>query len=75
MLHASDPRYQYCSRVGKFVRVCRSETECRGEFGCTKPNCPLEHAFGFEAFDARMKEYATLFDLWPVRATDQPDFP
>lgn len=75
MLHAFDPRYQHCTRVGKFVCVCRAEGECRREFGCTKPNCPLEAAFGLEAFDKRMKEFATVFDLWPVRAANQPDFP
>ena len=47
-------RYQYCSRVGTNVRVCRSEAECRREYCCTEPNCPLETAFGLEAFDARI---------------------
>ena len=36
MLHSSDPRYQYCARVGKSVCVCRSEVECRREYGCIK---------------------------------------
>jgi len=75
MLHSTDPRYQYCPRVGKSVRVCRSEAECRREFGCTKPNCPLEAAFGLEAFDARMRAFATAFDLWPLGGGKQPDFP
>ena len=30
------------------MRVCRSEAECRREFGCTEPNCPLETAFGLK---------------------------
>lgn len=75
MLHSSDPRYLYCTRVGKTVCVCRSEEACRREYGCTKPNCPLETAFGLEAFDRRMKEFATTFDLWPLCARKQADFP
>ncbi len=75
MLHSTDPRYQYCARVGKSVRVCRAEADCRREFGCTKPNCPLETAFGLEAFDARMRAFATTFDLWPLGEGKQPDFP
>ena len=39
MPHRCDPRYQYCTRVGKNVRVCRSEADCRREYDCTKPNC------------------------------------
>lgn len=75
MLHASDPRYLYCPRVGCRVRVCRSEEECRREFGCTKPHCPLEGTFGLEAFDTRMKAFATAFDLWPVGSESQRDYP
>jgi len=75
MLHATDPRYQYCTRIEKSVRVCRSEAECRREHGCTKPNCPLETAFGLEAFDERMRVFATTFDLWPLGGEKQPDFP
>jgi hypothetical protein len=75
MLHSSDPRYQYCTRVGKSVRVCRSEGECRREYGCTKPNCPLETAFGLKAFDERMRAFATDFDLWPLGRGNQPDVP
>jgi hypothetical protein len=75
MLHASDPRYQYCTRVGMSVCACRSEAECRREFGCTKPNCPLETAFGLEAFDKRMRAFATIFDLCPLGGGKQPDFP
>ena len=74
MLHLSDPRYQYCTRVGKTVCVCRSEVECRREYGCTKSNCPLETAFGLQAFDERMRAFATIFDLWPLGG-EQPDFP
>jgi hypothetical protein len=74
MLH-HDPRYRYCTRVGKSVRVCRSEQECRGEFGCTKSICPLEDAFGLEAFDQRMREFATIFDLWPLSQMAVADFP
>ncbi len=74
MLYATGPRYQYCTRVGKNVRVRRSEAECRREYGCTKPNCPLETAFGLEAFDERMRAFATTFDLWPLCAGKQPDF-
>lgn len=75
MLHASDPRYQYCPRVSQTVRICRSEAECRCEFGCSKPNCPLEKSFGLEAFDARMKAFSTVFDLWPLSDVQQPDYP
>ena len=75
MLYQNDPRYLYCSRVGRSVGVCRSEAECRAEFGCTKPNCPLERHFGLEAFDRRMREFATVFDLWPVRGTLFMDSP
>ena len=75
MLKASDPRYQYCKRVGKNVRVCRQAAECRREYGCAKPNCPLEKAFGLEAFDERMRAFATVFDLWPLSGGDQRDFP
>jgi hypothetical protein len=75
MPRPSDPRYQYCKRVGKNVSVCRSEAECRREYGCTKPNCPLQTAFGLEAFDARMRAFATTFDLWPLAEGSQPDFP
>lgn len=75
MFYASDPRYQYCPRVGRSVRVCRSEAECRQEFGCTEPTCPLETAFDLVAFDKRMKEYATVFDLWPLGQRDVKDFP
>ena len=71
MPHRCDPRYQYCSHVGTNVRVCRSEAECRREHGCTKPNCPLETAFGLEAFDARMRAFATTFDLWPLAESNQ----
>lgn len=75
MFYTTDPRYQYCPRVAKSVRVCRSEAECRHEFGCTQPNCPLETAFGLEAFDKRMKAYATAYDLWPLGQPPQMDFP
>lgn len=75
MLHAMDPRYRYCPRVGKSVRICRCEAECRSEFGCTQPNCPLEKAFGLAAFDQRMREFATMFDLWPIANANPPDFP
>ena len=75
MPYLCDPRYQYCSRVGTNVRVCRSEAECRREYCCTEPNCPLETAFGLEAFDARMRAFATTFDLWPLAEGNQPDFP
>ncbi len=66
MLHSTDPRYLYCCRVDRPVRVCRSEAECRAEFGCSKPNCPLEGKFDLAAYDARMKAFATEYDLWPV---------
>ncbi len=75
MSHHNDPRYLYCTRVARNVGVCRSEAECRAEFGCTKPNCPLEKHFGFQAFDQRMQAFATIFDLWPVRGTPFEDFP
>ena len=75
MLHSSDPRYQYCAHVGKSVCVCRSEVECRREHGCIKPNCPLGTTFGLQAFDERMRAFATTFDLWPLGGGDQPDFP
>jgi len=76
MLHASDPRYRYCKRVGSSVSVCRTEGDCRRENGCTGPNCPLEKAFGIKAFDDRMQVYATIFDLWPLGRSEQlPDFP
>ena len=74
MQHLSDPRYQYCARVGERVCVCRSEVECRREYGCTKPNCPLGTAFGLQAFDERMRAFATALDLWPLGG-QQPDFP
>ena len=73
MPHRCDPRYQYCTRIGKNVCVCRSEAECRREYACTE-NCPLETAFGLKAFDARMRAFATTFDLWPLGG-EQPDFP
>ena len=66
MFNACDPRFEYCPRVSKDVRVCRSEAECRDEYGCTKPDCPLANEFGLEAFDKRMKAYATALDLWPL---------
>ncbi len=75
MPHPFDPRYQYCTRVKQDVYVCRSEMECRLEYGCTKPNCPLETAFGLKAFDLRMRAFATAFDLWPLTECEQPDFP
>jgi len=75
MLHASDPRYQYCSRVEKTVRVCRPEVECRQQYGCTAPNCPLETSFGLKAFDERMRAFASTFDLWPLSEGSQRDFP
>ncbi len=75
MCALSDPRYQYCPRVGESVRVCRSEVECRSEFGCSKPRCPLEASFGFDAFDQRMKAYASAFDLWPVNEDKPRDHP
>jgi hypothetical protein len=76
MLHASDPRHRYCKRVSSSVSVCRTEEDCRREYGCTKPNCPLEKAFGMKAFDERMRAFATIFDLWPLRRSEQPpDFP
>jgi hypothetical protein len=75
MLHASDPRYQYCKRVGKNVCVSRSEGQCRSQYGCTEPNCPLEGAFGLKAFDQRMQAFATVFGLWPLGGGKQPDFP
>jgi hypothetical protein len=67
-----DPRYQFCPRVGVVVRVCRTEGDCRGEFGCSKPSCPLEQAFDLAAFDRRMRAFATEFDLWPLRAEVRP---
>lgn len=67
MQQAPDPRHLYCARVGQYVRVCRAECDCRAEFGCTKPNCPLEGFFDLQAYDARMKAFATERDLWPVR--------
>lgn len=73
MPHPSDPRYEYCQRLAKNVRVCRSEKECRLEHGCTQPNCPLEAAFGLDAFDVRMRAFATAFDLWPLGKSRQPD--
>lgn len=75
MPNASDPRYLYCPRVECRVRVCRPEEECRREFGCTKPHCPLEGEFGLQAFDVRMKGFATAFDLWPVTTASTADFP
>ena len=54
MFNACDPRFEYCPRVSKDVRVCRSEAECRDEYGCTKPDCPLANEFGLEAFDKRI---------------------
>jgi hypothetical protein len=71
MLHSSDPRYQYCARVGKSVCVCRSEVECRREHGCINLNCPLVTAFGLQAFDERMRAFATTFDLWPLGGSSQ----
>lgn len=68
MHNASDPRYHYCPRVEQYVRVCRSEAECRREFGCTKPDCPLEGEFDLQKFDLRMRAYATALDLWPLAA-------
>ena len=66
MPHRCDPRYQYCSHVGTNVRICRSEADCRREYGCTKQNCPLETAFGLDAFDARMRAFAKPSSgLWP----------
>lgn len=62
-----DPRYQFCMQIEKSVCVCRSENECRREHGCTNSNCPLEDAFGLEAFDSRMRAFATAFDLWPLK--------
>jgi hypothetical protein len=66
MDRAMDPRYEHCPRVDRRVRVCRSEAECRREYGCTKPNCPLETSFSLEAFDKRMRAFATAHDLWPL---------
>ena len=71
MPYLCDPRYQYCSHVGTNVRVCRSEADCRREYDCSKSNCPLETAFGLEAFDARMRAFATTFDLWPLAESNQ----
>ena len=75
MPYLCDPRYQYCTRVGKNVGVCWSEADCRHDSGCTEPNCPLETAFGLEAFVARMRAFATTFDLWPLAEGNRPDFP
>lgn len=75
MLNASDPRYLYCSRKKKIVRVCRVEAECRSQHGCAKPDCPLSKEFGLEAFDARMKAFASTFDLWPLDDEKLADFP
>lgn len=75
MCALSDPRSQYCPRVGESVRVCRPEADCRSEYGCTQPNCPLETSFGFDVFDQRMKAYATAFDLWPLAEGKPRDFP
>jgi hypothetical protein len=72
MLNSSDPRYQYCARVGKSVCL---KVECRLEHGCIKPNRPLGTTFGLQAFDERMRAFATTFDLWPLGGGDQPDFP
>jgi hypothetical protein len=75
MLHAFDPRYMYCSRKKKSVRVCGAQAECRSKHGCNKPNCPLTKEFGLEAFDGRMKAFATTFDLWPLGDKEEKDFP
>ena len=75
MLHSLDPRYQYCPRVGKCVGVCQTESQCRQDHSCTKLACPLEQAFGWTAFDTRMRFFATNFDLWPVGAGEQSDSP
>ncbi len=69
----SDPRFEFCPHVGKRVGVCRSEGECRREFGCTEQGCPLEASFGLKAFDVRMRGYATELDLWPVDGAPTPD--
>jgi hypothetical protein len=70
-----DVRYHYCPRVQESVCICRSEQQCRAEYGCSQPDCPLEKMFGLPAFDARMRAYATAFDLWPLGGLNSPDFP
>jgi hypothetical protein len=55
--------------------VCRGEADCRREFGCSEPTCPLREAFGLRAFDTRMKAFSTALDLWPVDGGEQQDFP
>ena len=35
----------------------------------------LETAFGLEAFDARMRAFATTFDLWPLAERQSAGFP
>lgn len=75
VLYLNDPRYQYCMRVGMSVRICRVEDECRREHGCVKPDCPLARAFGFDVFDVRMRQLASMFDLWPCEDAMLEDFP
>jgi hypothetical protein len=62
-----DPRLLFCPEVQGEVRVYRSEQECRKEFGCRQVACPLAREFGLKAFDWRMREFSTQFDLWPVK--------
>ena len=61
-----DRRLQFCPQVQANVRVCRSEQECRKEFGCCQAGCPLAREFGLKAFDWRMRQFSTHFDLWPA---------
>jgi hypothetical protein len=75
MLHASDPRFEYCWRVKRAVRVCRPEVDCRQEYGCAGRNCPLAKSFGLKAFDERMRAFASTFDLWPLSEGKDGDFP
>jgi hypothetical protein len=72
MLSSIDPRLKFCSCVELNVRVCRSEGECRTEYGCTEPDCPLRTEFDLNAYDQRMRAFSSHFDLWPLTANAPP---
>lgn len=64
MKNTLDPRYRRCERIGKSVRIDRTEGQCRDEHRCPDDRCLLETQFAGDEFAARTTRLAGLFAGW-----------